>query len=200
MREQPITKEMNISEILQKYPQTLNILIAHGFTPLKNPIMRMLMAKKVNVEQACKKKKLTQEEIILLLKDLNESALNPNFKPSIRKKEEEIKPDEIEINGEKFFDVRKLNPPNPLMFVTGRLNTMKDGEQINVVFKQRPIHLIQFLEEKKYYYEGVFLEDGSWKAKITKGGKKHDNKRYESRRCIKKISKDKTIAFKIWNV
>lgn len=171
MAEQLITKDSNIAEMLEKYPQTLNILIAHGFTPLKNPIMRMLMAKRVNVEQACKKKKLTTEEMILLLKDLNEGAVNPNFKPSIRKKEEKIEVKDIEIDGIKYFDVRKLTPPNPLMFVTGKLNTMKDGETINVVFKQRPIHLVQFLEEKKYHYEGAFLEDGSWKAKIIKGGK-----------------------------
>lgn len=64
-----------------------------------------------------------------MLKDLNESVVNPNFKVISKKKEEKIEVEEIEINGEKFFDVRKLTPPNPLMFVTGKLMSFLSKDQ-----------------------------------------------------------------------
>jgi hypothetical protein len=49
-----ITKEMKISDILNKYPETLEVFvrISPHFKKLENKLLRKALASRVNVEQA----------------------------------------------------------------------------------------------------------------------------------------------------
>ena len=66
---QPLTikPQTLISDVLRSYPQSLDVFLKHGFTPLSNPVLRRTMARVITVEQACRRE---QVDLNLLLKDL----------------------------------------------------------------------------------------------------------------------------------
>jgi hypothetical protein len=66
-----ITKNSRISDVIEKYPKTLDVLIGLGFTQLKNPIARKTVAKMATVGMASKMHNIDLEE---LLKTLNENC------------------------------------------------------------------------------------------------------------------------------
>lgn len=48
----PVTADMLVADVLARYPRTLEVFLAHGFTPLANPAMREKLAATVTVAQA----------------------------------------------------------------------------------------------------------------------------------------------------
>jgi hypothetical protein len=63
-------RAMNVATLLEAWPQTLKVLLRHGFTPLANPFARAMLARTVTVEQACKLKGRPLDEV---LRDLGEA-------------------------------------------------------------------------------------------------------------------------------
>lgn len=66
-----ITKNSKIADIIERYPQTLDVLIGLGFTQLKNPIARKTVAKFATVEMASKMHNINLDK---LLQALNEKC------------------------------------------------------------------------------------------------------------------------------
>ncbi|GBC99843.1 Putative 1,2-phenylacetyl-CoA epoxidase, subunit D [bacterium HR17] len=66
-----ITPQTKVAAILERYPQTLEVFLRHGFAPLANPVLRKTMAKVVTVEQACRREGV---DIDALLRDLRRAA------------------------------------------------------------------------------------------------------------------------------
>lgn len=50
-----------VFDITEKYPETIDIFVAHGFEQLKNEAMRKIMGKTISLEMACKTKKVNLE-------------------------------------------------------------------------------------------------------------------------------------------
>lgn len=63
-----ISKDMIVGDVLEKHPQLLDVFIRKGFAPLRDPVMRKMMAKTVTIEQACLKEGVNLQE---LLEELN---------------------------------------------------------------------------------------------------------------------------------
>ncbi len=63
-----VTEDSIVGEVLEKVPGSLDVLVDYGFTPLKNPIARRLMAGTMTIGQACKMKSVDKAA---LLADLN---------------------------------------------------------------------------------------------------------------------------------
>lgn len=66
-----ITREMNVRKVLTQYPEALEVFIRHGFTPMKNPVLRFFLTRLVTIEQAAKKHYLP---LTPLLEDLNKAV------------------------------------------------------------------------------------------------------------------------------
>jgi len=47
--------QTTVADVLQRYPQALDIFLRHGFAPLQNPVLRRTMARVVTLEQACRR-------------------------------------------------------------------------------------------------------------------------------------------------
>ena len=74
MKESPvITPQAKVADVLQRYPQTLDVFLRHGFTPLQNPVLRRTMARVVTLEQACRREGVALER---LMADLHQ-AITP---------------------------------------------------------------------------------------------------------------------------
>ena len=50
-----IAPNTRVGDVLNRYPQSLDVFLKHGFTPLSNPVLRRTMARVVTVEQACRR-------------------------------------------------------------------------------------------------------------------------------------------------
>ena len=63
-----ISPTVKVGEVLERYPQSLDIFVRHGFAPLRNPVLRKTMARVITIEQACRREGVDMSE---LLSELN---------------------------------------------------------------------------------------------------------------------------------
>ncbi|MFS8085175.1 MAG: DUF1858 domain-containing protein [Acidobacteriota bacterium] len=55
LRRFELSPQIKVAELLERYPETLQVFLRHGFSPLANPILRKTMARVVTIEQACRR-------------------------------------------------------------------------------------------------------------------------------------------------
>jgi len=60
-----------VADVLAWFPQTEEVFLRYGFAPLKNPLLRRTLARRVTLRQAAKVGGVPVEE---LLADLNRAA------------------------------------------------------------------------------------------------------------------------------
>ncbi len=72
-----ITADDKVGQIVQWYPETLAVLIAKGFTPLENPILRRTMARAVSLRTAARQRDLDEEALVA---ELNSAVGIPSRK------------------------------------------------------------------------------------------------------------------------
>jgi hypothetical protein len=47
-----ITPTVKVGDVLDRYPQSLDVFVRHGFTPLRNPVLRKTMARVITLVRA----------------------------------------------------------------------------------------------------------------------------------------------------
>ena len=65
-----INENTNVGKLIEKHPEAIDILASYGFTPLKNPVLRKVLAKTISLGRAKMLKGLSDEEFNELLKEL----------------------------------------------------------------------------------------------------------------------------------
>lgn len=68
-----LTPQTKVGEILQRHPETLDVFLRHGFTPLANPVLRHTTARVVTLEQACRREGVDLDALLQELRELLES-------------------------------------------------------------------------------------------------------------------------------
>jgi len=61
-----------VSTLLERSPEVLDCLVRHGFTPLRNPVMRAALTPTVTLAQAIRLRGLSSEAREALLADVSE--------------------------------------------------------------------------------------------------------------------------------
>jgi Domain of unknown function (DUF1858) len=76
---QPLTiaPQTPIGDVLRRYPQSLEVFLKHGFTPLSNPVLRRTMARVVTVEQACRREQVDMNQLLSELQSISASQTTP---------------------------------------------------------------------------------------------------------------------------
>ncbi|MBI4319495.1 MAG: DUF1858 domain-containing protein [Chloroflexi bacterium] len=59
-----ITKGMVVADVLERYPQTLGVFVENGFSQLRNPVAREVLAKTVTIEQAANIQKIDLDALL----------------------------------------------------------------------------------------------------------------------------------------
>ena len=59
-----IAPQSRVGDVLSAYPQSLDVFLRHGFTPLSNPLLRKTMARVVTVEQACRREGVDLQQLL----------------------------------------------------------------------------------------------------------------------------------------
>lgn len=65
----PIVAEDRVGHVLTLYPRLLDTFVSFGFTPLRNPLLRKTLARRVTIAQACR---MVDVDILKLLEALND--------------------------------------------------------------------------------------------------------------------------------
>jgi hypothetical protein len=76
-----IQPNSKVGDVLARYPQALEIFIRHGFTPLRNPVLRKTMARVVTVEQVCRREGVDMDALLSELTRLIEGERRESAKP-----------------------------------------------------------------------------------------------------------------------
>ena len=67
-----ISPTAKVGEVLERYPQSLEVFVRHGFTALRNPVLRKTMARVITIEQACRREGVDMSELV---RELNTMAV-----------------------------------------------------------------------------------------------------------------------------
>jgi uncharacterized protein involved in response to NO len=59
-----LTPSTTVGDVLIRYPQSLEIFVRHGFTPLRNPVLRKTMARVITIEQACRREGVNLSDLL----------------------------------------------------------------------------------------------------------------------------------------
>lgn len=73
-----IGPETRVGPVLERYPETLQVFLRHGFVQLQNPVLRSVMAAHVTIAQACR---IHPTDMETLLAELREAA-GTNHQPA----------------------------------------------------------------------------------------------------------------------
>lgn len=156
-----ITKEMKISEILDKYPDTIKIFISISphFKKLENKILRKALASRVTLEQAAS---IAGVEINQLLFELNKT-INADFKNYVENKKandtqqsiNELEPDWLKNTPkEKIIelDVRPIldKGQDPFTDIMKKVKALKDDEILLIINSFEPVPLYSVLGRKGF--------------------------------------------------
>lgn len=68
-----ITPSTRVGDVLARYPQSLEVFVRRGFTPLRNPVLRKTMARVITIEQACRREGV---DLTNLLNELEQMVAN----------------------------------------------------------------------------------------------------------------------------
>lgn len=85
IQEFEITPTVKISEVLERYPQSLDVFVRHGFTPLRNPVLRKTMGRVITIEQACRREGVDMSELLRELHTMAETSVGSRPLVSITK-------------------------------------------------------------------------------------------------------------------
>jgi uncharacterized protein involved in response to NO len=66
-----IAPDTRVGDVLNRYPQSLEVFLKYGFTPLSNPVLRRTMVRVVTVEQVCRREGV---DLDVLLAELQKFA------------------------------------------------------------------------------------------------------------------------------
>lgn len=65
-----ITENTNVAKLLKAYPESLDILVKYGFSPLHNPVLRKTLARTVTLKQAKKLIGMSDEKFKGMVEEL----------------------------------------------------------------------------------------------------------------------------------
>lgn len=185
-----ITKDMKISEVLSKYPDTLNVFIqiSPHFKKLNNKVLRKALASRVTVQQAAS---IAGVNLNNLLFELNKSINKEINFDDINKENKVIqtveKPEFINtLANEKIIelDVRPIinSGKDPFLDIMNKVKSLKEDEVLLIINSFEPIPLYTVLGEKGFdhYTE---KEDEAFKVYFFKSssGKNISDKKSKSK-------------------
>ena len=164
-----ITKDMRVSELLEQYPQAMDVLLktsAH-FQKLKNPLLRRFVAPRASIEDAAR---VGGVELSTLLADLNaacglqcepELAVLNNAVPSLTPKPAVITnaPREKIIDLDVREDISQNN--DPFKKIMGAVKQMGDGDILHLINVFEPVPLYGVLGRRGLAHWAECI-DGVW--------------------------------------
>jgi len=160
-----ISANTKISTILKANTGAIDVIagINPHFRKLKNPVLRKILAARVDVKTAAKIGGVSVEEFLNKLKEI---GFEPIFENKISEKE-----DNNQINNKKMIDIEKdnitvldvredldkgIDPFNQIMDV---IKDFKDGDTLKIINTFEPSPIINVLKQKGFISQVEYISD-----------------------------------------
>lgn len=169
-----IDSNTKISELIKANDRAIDIIssINKNFEKLKNPVLRKLLAPRINIAQAAKIGNSSISEFMAALKkigfepvdhDSSDDNHRQNDKPLKMNKMEKVK-----------FDVRPIleSGEDPFKKIMEKLKTLNDQQALVIINKFEPIPLLEILKDKGYAYETTRPGNDEVHTTLFKSGEK----------------------------
>lgn len=75
---EPITAEHRVGDVVAQYPRLLDVFVGFGFTPLRNPLLRKTLARRVTIAQACRMMDVDVDKLLGSLNEGRQAEAGPN--------------------------------------------------------------------------------------------------------------------------
>lgn len=151
-----INAQTRVSEIIKSNTQAIDALVSVSpkFSKLKNPLLRKVMAPRVNLQQAARIGGVRVDDLFIVLMPLGFEIDQAKEDLNIERAEEEVPAFARNIQDADVFmiDVRPLirSGKDPLSYILSRGKEVRDGQPFCIVNTFEPIPLIQLLEKKGF--------------------------------------------------
>jgi len=161
-----ITANTKISEIINNDIRAVHVIasINKHFGKLKNPVLRKVLASRVNVADAAKIAGITTEEFLIKLR---ENGFEVEIKEGVNpiKKEKNNNLQTNKMNGKQnivTLDVRPIleGGNDPFDEIIKTLKTLNDDQTLLIINTFEPIPLLNILKKKGYKYDTQRPEEG----------------------------------------
>lgn len=176
----PITPDMKVDQALSRYPQTLEVFVAYGFKPLRNPVLRRTFAPLMSIQGAAKLNHFEPEKLERFLNELNARALlggtvadEPSEEAplydlrdteAMRSLNILVTPTLVEV------DNRGLEPPEPMVRILAIAQQLSEGQRLEALNERQPMLLFPKLEELGYAHRSEQMPEGHYRITVTRGG------------------------------
>lgn len=176
---QPITRDMKVDQALNRFPQTLDVFVAYGFKPLKNPLMRRTFAHLVSIQGAAKMHHFDDAKLERFMHELNARALlggsateadeeSPLYDlrdvESRRAQGIQVTPSVVAI------DNRGLEPPEPMVRILAVAQQLAPGQRLEALNERQPMLLYPKLAELGLEHQTDQMPEGHFRITVTRGG------------------------------
>lgn len=151
-----ISENSKISDLIKQDAGVIDIMVAinKNFQKLKNPILRKVLAPRVNIAQAAKIGGVSPMVILQSLQSLgfefdNSKAIETNDQPIPETKQQKKHMETITL------DVRPILEKgiDPFETIMAQLKTMNEDQALIIINTFEPIPLLNILKDKGYSYD-----------------------------------------------
>ena len=165
-----------ISKIIKENSEAIEVIASlnHHFTKLRNPILRRVLAPRVNVREAAKIGKVTPELMLEKLAEIGfevDYAADNTAETTIDTSAEQAafigKMEVVAIDVRPYLDRNE----DPLLLLQNELKKLSDNQLLEVIINFEPIPLIH-LQEKKGYKTLTIIDDEGVYHTYFKAGEK----------------------------
>lgn len=166
-----ITKEMKVSAVLKKYPETLEVFLEASphFKKLENKILRKAFAGRVTIQQAAMIAGINLNDLLFKLnKKISGDFVAKNFDNEEVKQSKMEKPEFLKnISTEKLieFDVRPIinSGRDPFLEIMDKIKGLKEDQILLLINSFEPLPLYTVLSKKGFEH---FTEKEEDKFKV----------------------------------
>jgi len=174
-----ITSDMKVDQALTRFPQTLDVFVAYGFKPLKNPLLRRTFAPLVTIQGAAKMHHFDDAKLERFMHELNARAMlggvsreadeeSPLYDlrdvEGLRAQNIIVTPALVEV------DNRGLEPPEPMVRILAIVQQLAPGQRMEALNERQPMLLYPKLEELGLTHQTEQMPAGHYRITVTRDG------------------------------
>ena len=175
-----ITKDLKISKMLDRYPQTLGVLLEASphFKKLNNRFLRKSLAGRVSVEQAARVAHVPLNSLLQKLNNAIGEAINiqqltekdkPEMNNEDMKYDNRENSDTLPIGNIIELDVRPIidSGRDPFKDIMVKVKSLQDDETLLLINSFEPVPLYSVLGKKGFAHKTI-NENGEWRIYFYK--------------------------------
>lgn len=168
MPPETITRDMTVEAVLRLHPAMLQAFLDAGFAPLKNPVLRRLLAGVVTLSGAARKKGWDETRLVAFIAQLERILATVPVTVPCAVDEVPMAEDAPHERHEWgiFVDNRGLEPPQPMVRILSLIETLGPGERLEAHNDREPIMLLPRLPELGFDFATAMQPDGSCRVTI----------------------------------